>query len=1191
MKHTPIHSPRGSILEAQAVEISAAHEKLKLLNIYNPVTRLNTDHFNHLVEQLGTKYIIVGDMNAHHTEWDPQIPTNNQCGTALADYILDEPRIAVATTPGLITHMNNNGITSTIDLTICSSNLLNKIETKALPGHGSDHRPILTTVNITPEIVTKTKRPKWKIDPKKWEKWREELPSLTLTDVHNSTEEENNSFVKTILETSSKHFHKTKPQTKPKYCKPWWTPACKKAIAQRRRARNALERRPSTGNIIEYRRCAARAKRCIKMAKRETWRKFCSELSHETPPQEVWKMIKKINGNKLPRNIGLIENGELITEEASQARIFANHLEEVNNIQTTPITEQQKQDIIDARENIQADYNIRFTLEELKDCIKTLASEKAVGEDEVHNSFLKNLSENKQRELLGLINRSWRKTEIPKSWKESLIIPIPKAGKDHSNPNSYRPISLLSCISKVAEKMVNSRLSWFLEKENKLSPTQCGFRKRRSTEDLLVRLEHQVRASIVNRKVTIAVFFDLERAFDTISHQHLIHKLATAGIEGNMLAWIEEFLKNRSYKVIVGNTKSDFKYLNCGLPQGSSLSPTLFNLMIADIPHPDRTLVLEYADDIAVTVTADNLAEAIRQMRIAIRRLERWAAKNNLLLNSEKTKAMLFTKQKLPEELPNLTVTQNRIQWVKTFKYLGMYLDAPTLTWKSHIKEARRQGVQRLNILKALAGTTWGAERELLLKVYISYIRPKLTYGIAALASAAETNLKSLSRIQNAALRVALGARKTSPTVALHIEANIQPLDIFIKESCCKFYYKTKSQGDAFPLMQDMFQDRRVDNKLWTHGVFKKPFTKRAQETLRWWGLKEDEHILDQRIRVIPPWENLPLKIYTELLEPANKSDSKEKLKAITLATIEERYSEHLHIYTDGSKVADSTTSAIYIPDFSHKEGWKLEDGENITIMGAEMLAITKALDWTALNSEFLEKKEIVIFTDSRSSLEALESFSTSKYAEQENRIYRTAEIIAERDFNLTFQWVPSHTDIYGNEVADEIANEAHNNNQKILCPLSIEEGKRKVKRAATEAWQLQYNTQKDNIHLGTIKPRIGHWTWASHKTRAAETALARLRINHVELNAYLHRFNQADSPLCQTCGSPESVDHYLIYCRKYSQARRKLFSTLQKRGIAASKKTLLGGGPHQEQDQKTILEGVVIFLKETGRLNGLAAY
>ena len=109
-------------------------------------------------------------MNAHHTQWDPQIPTNNQGGNALADYILDEPSIAVTTTPGLITHMNNNGITSTLDLTICSNNLLNKIETKALPGHGSDHRPILTRVNITPDTTTNSKRPKWKLDHKKWAK-------------------------------------------------------------------------------------------------------------------------------------------------------------------------------------------------------------------------------------------------------------------------------------------------------------------------------------------------------------------------------------------------------------------------------------------------------------------------------------------------------------------------------------------------------------------------------------------------------------------------------------------------------------------------------------------------------------------------------------------------------------------------------------------------------------------------------------------------------------------------------------------------------------------------------------------------------------------------------------------------------------------------------------------------------------
>ena len=198
--------------------------------------------------------------------------------------------------------------------------------------------------------------------------------------------------------------------------------------------------------------------------------------------------------------------------------------------------------------------------------------------------------------------------------------------------------------------------------------------------------------------------------------------------------------------------------------------------------------------------------------------------------------------------------------------------------------------------------------------------------------------------------------------------------------------------------------------------------------------------------------------------------------------------------------------------------------------------------------------------------------------------------MITELDLTITLQWVPSHTDVYGNEVADRAANDAHNLNHKSFCPLSIEDGKRKVKRAATRAWQLQYNTLKDNLHIGSIKPKIGHWPWASHKTRATETALTRLRLSHVELNAYLHRFNQADSPLCQACGSPETVDHYLLYCRRFAQARWKLRSTLQRSGIAVSKKILLGGGSHQEKDQKIILESVVTFLKETGRLNGLAA-
>ena len=136
----------------------------------------------------------------------------------------------------------------------------------------------------------------------------------------------------------------------------------------------------------------------------------------------------------------------------------------------------------------------------------------------------------------------------------------------------------------------------------------------------------------------------------------------------------------------------------------------------------------------------------------------------------------------------------------KNFKYLGMTIDAPTLTWKDHTDDLLTQTNQRLNIMRALAGTTWGAEREILLRIYTAYIRPKMTYGAAAYASVCDTRLGRLEGIQNTALRIAVGARKTSPIAALQVEANIPPLKLYIKEACCNYYYKLKTLEDHLPL-------------------------------------------------------------------------------------------------------------------------------------------------------------------------------------------------------------------------------------------------------------------------------------------------------------------------------------------------------------------------------------------------------
>ena len=149
--HTQIDIPQACNIEAQAIEVKLLHEKVKLLHLYNPPPNAEINNFQHLTSQLGRKYIIVGDLNAHHTNWDPFIEENNTFGNLLSDHVTDNITMAVATIPGLPTYTNRSGKTSTLDLTICSNNILHSIETHSLADYGSDHRPVLTTVNLIPE--------------------------------------------------------------------------------------------------------------------------------------------------------------------------------------------------------------------------------------------------------------------------------------------------------------------------------------------------------------------------------------------------------------------------------------------------------------------------------------------------------------------------------------------------------------------------------------------------------------------------------------------------------------------------------------------------------------------------------------------------------------------------------------------------------------------------------------------------------------------------------------------------------------------------------------------------------------------------------------------------------------------------------------------------------------------------------
>ena len=159
-------------------------------------------------------------------------------------------------------------------------------------------------------------------------------------------------------------------------------------------------------------------------------------------------------------------------------------------------------------------YNSPFTIEELNTAISDL-NNTAPGPDAIHNIILKHLPTETHLLLLDIFNHYWQTHTFPDSWHHATVIPIPKPHKDHTNPSHYRPIALTSCLCKLMEKLVNKRLMWFLETTNSFSNIQCGFRKNRSTMDHLVRLETYIRNAFINKQHVVAIFFDLEKAFDT----------------------------------------------------------------------------------------------------------------------------------------------------------------------------------------------------------------------------------------------------------------------------------------------------------------------------------------------------------------------------------------------------------------------------------------------------------------------------------------------------------------------------------------------------------------------------------------------------------------------------------------------------------------------------------------------------
>ncbi|GFV49204.1 probable RNA-directed DNA polymerase from transposon X-element [Trichonephila clavipes] len=318
--------------------------------------------------------------------------------------------------------------------------------------------------------------------------------------------------------------------------------------------------------------------------------------------------------------------------------------------------------------------------------IKHVNAKKTPGKDLITNRMLKNFPIKLILILTILINKILKFNHFPDNWKEAIIFPINKPGKDPHLATSYRPISLLSTISKLTESIILHRLKNFINEHNLLNPNQYGFTNKLSTLHPLLRLTEHISKGFQKRKSMGAVFLDIQKAFDRVWIIGLTFKLISYNLPPPLIHLIHSYLTNRSFKIRINETLSNEHSVSAGCPQGSLLGPLLFNLYVNDIPDYTLTKINLYADDTAIYATYKNLSTISFAINKHLHHLQNFYDKWKISINVEKSTAIIFTKKhSLP---PPIMMYNKQIPWSQEAKYLGIIFDT-RLTWKNHIQYTR----------------------------------------------------------------------------------------------------------------------------------------------------------------------------------------------------------------------------------------------------------------------------------------------------------------------------------------------------------------------------------------------------------------------------------------------------------------------------------------------------------------------
>ena len=469
---------------------------------------------------------------------------------------------------------------------------------------GSDHLPILLSVPLSPVFRPNEHPPSFNFQKAHWDGF------ASYFDSHCPSAEEYStlslSSAAALFTSLALNVAKSSVPFGCIKCHPkaWWSAEVEEAVSERRKAFAAAHR--SDEDHQAYISASQRASSVIAKAKAEVWQTTCSSLSPRSNPKSVHSLLHSIAGS--PSSSSSSPNFPNCSSPRESALVYAAYLRSHFSVSQPKALRSRARgyltELHQATCPVESHSSFCFPFSPVK-FLSNLSSSTATGPDKVAYPMLKHLPRSGMDFLLHIFNFSWSSHSFPSIWKTSSIILIHKMGKPLDSPASFWPISLTSCVSKLFEHIILSRLLFFLESNSIFSPCQAGLCPGQSTLDQILYLSQSISDGFNKPRPgswTILSTIDFCKAFDSVWHPALFHKLISTGLPPCFACWTPSFLSDRHACVAFQNHKSRSFRVCQGVPQGSVLGHVLFSVFINDLPAslPSSVSCSIYSDDLAI---------------------------------------------------------------------------------------------------------------------------------------------------------------------------------------------------------------------------------------------------------------------------------------------------------------------------------------------------------------------------------------------------------------------------------------------------------------------------------------------------------------------------------------------------------------------------------------------------------------